>query len=331
MTRQRYSVKESLNRILLLFLGRPVPTDAPDSVPGEVLSEDEALSDLTELFGGSLPNETATLPSAITVPAANIPAGSFSTPGHVHPTYDLLLYEDGIFLVTGTAIHFNDDLDVVVSGTSIFVSPSEDFVLTTLQVGTPPNYMYVESDGTVRLTGSATAWEDLRVDGLNTRVGVVAPTDETGFRGNNNFYARNFVHTQADEVQFQVQFPHNMAAGSTVSPHFHFSPWITGTQDVQAVRFILEYYWASLHEEFTTGSSHAMSYTWTGSNQWVHLIADDESGDLDTSGKGLSSIMKCRLYRDNTVANNLAGKVTFLYFDVHYEVDSFGSSQEFIK
>jgi hypothetical protein len=46
---------------------------------------------------------------------------------------------------------------------------------------------------------------------------------------------------------------------------------------------------------------------------------------------GLSSMIHCRLYRDNTVANNFAGKLTILEFDMHYEIDGFGSSQELIK
>ena len=62
MTRQRYSVRESLNRILLLFEGKPVSQDDPGTVQGTVLSENEAWSDLAELIGGSLPNETLTLP-----------------------------------------------------------------------------------------------------------------------------------------------------------------------------------------------------------------------------------------------------------------------------
>jgi hypothetical protein len=45
----------------------------------------------------------------------------------------------------------------------------------------------------------------------------------------------------------------------------------------------------------------------------------------------LSSMLHCRLYRDNTVGNNFAGKLTFLEFDLHYEIDGFGSSQEWIK
>lgn len=52
---------------------------------------------------------------------------------------------------------------------------------------------------------------------------------------------------------------------------------------------------------------------------------------LDMTGKTLSSVLKCRLYRDNTIANNLADKVAMLYVDFHYEVDAIGSAQEYIK
>src|SRR5512139_3748344 len=67
MTRQRYSSKESWNRIVRLFEGKPVPTDAPGAVTGEVLSEDAAISDLAELFAGSLPGETLSFPSSFGV------------------------------------------------------------------------------------------------------------------------------------------------------------------------------------------------------------------------------------------------------------------------
>ena len=343
MTRQRYSAKEALHRILRLFENKPVLTDAPDTITGDLLSENESLSDLAELLAGSLPNETATLPSAITVPVTNIPTGSFSAPdhlhsvysisSHIHPTYDLRVFEDSLFEVTGTAVVFGSNLNVSVTGTTFFVSLDPNVSITTLQVGTAPNYAYISNDGTFKLTGSATGYEDFRIDGLRTTVGVTAPTDETGFRGNANFLARNFVHNQADEVQFDVQLPHAWNAGSEISPHVHFSPWITGTASVQAARFILEYYWANINDTFpANSSSFAMEYTWTGSSQWKHLLAEHTGTvELVDVAKNMSSIMKARLYRDNTIANNLQGKVTFLYFDIHYQVDGFGSADEYTK
>lgn len=65
MTRQKYSDKESLNRIQRLLVGKPVPQDDPGTIPDDLLSENEALSDITELLGDSLPNETLTLPAAV--------------------------------------------------------------------------------------------------------------------------------------------------------------------------------------------------------------------------------------------------------------------------
>ena len=65
MTRQRYSEKESMNRIVRIFEGNSLSDDTPDTVPGDVLSENEALSDITELLGDSLPNQTFTLPQAV--------------------------------------------------------------------------------------------------------------------------------------------------------------------------------------------------------------------------------------------------------------------------
>ena len=62
--RQRYNKTESLNRILRLLQNNPVATDVPETPQGEILSESEALSDLAELLAGSLPGQTAIVPSA---------------------------------------------------------------------------------------------------------------------------------------------------------------------------------------------------------------------------------------------------------------------------
>lgn len=57
MTRQRYSKKESINRIVRILEDKAPSSDQPDTLTGEILSEDEAWSDFAELLAGSLPNE----------------------------------------------------------------------------------------------------------------------------------------------------------------------------------------------------------------------------------------------------------------------------------
>lgn len=63
MTRARYNYRESINRILRIFEGKALPTDNPETLTGEVLSTDEAASDLAELLAGSLPGESFVVPS----------------------------------------------------------------------------------------------------------------------------------------------------------------------------------------------------------------------------------------------------------------------------
>lgn len=61
---QRYSAKEALNRIVRLLKGSPPATDVPGEVTGEILSEDHALSEIAEIMAGSLPGESARLPTS---------------------------------------------------------------------------------------------------------------------------------------------------------------------------------------------------------------------------------------------------------------------------
>jgi hypothetical protein len=70
MARQRYSKKEAINRFLRYWIGQAVPSDEPDSLSGEILSEDEAWSDIAEAFGNSLPNQTPTIPDSVKASAA---------------------------------------------------------------------------------------------------------------------------------------------------------------------------------------------------------------------------------------------------------------------
>lgn len=182
--------------------------------------------------------------------------------------------------------------------------------------------------GSVKLDSGL--WDDSQVSPTSARLGVVAPTVETGFRGDANFQAENFLDSQADEVQFLLQLPHTWKEGDAIHPHVHFSPWTTGTGNVQ---FILEYYQANVNEQFPASpSTHTMIYNVASNKQWYHLIADNATDTgITMTGKTVSNILYCRLYRDNTVASNLAARVTLLGVDYHYVKDSLGSRSEYKK
>ena len=115
MTRQRYSVKESLNKIIRLFQGETI-SELPDTISGEVLSEGEALSDLTELFNNSLPNQTFSLPIAIqsAMTSAGFASGTATSLTMITGTTQVL--------VGATVMVFGAGLSVSVTGTSAFIN-----------------------------------------------------------------------------------------------------------------------------------------------------------------------------------------------------------------
>lgn len=158
MTRQRYSVMESLNRILRLFLGSPVPTDAPETVPGEIRSEDEALSDLAELFANSLPNETLTIPIAMQIAMEN---AGFATGS---PS-EMLLYNfsGDLSLATGTYRIYNRWGDTFTFQ-EVFLSVSEAPTDASIIVDINKNGSSIfSSNPTIpagSLTGSSVAFSD---------------------------------------------------------------------------------------------------------------------------------------------------------------------------
>lgn len=178
-------------------------------------------------------------------------------------------------------------------------------------------------------------YDDLRIDALSARSGVVAPTTEGGFAGDANILSTNFVSNQADEIQFPVQFPHSYKEGSHCHPHIHYSPFDNVADGTYNVKFILEFYWCNVNDKFTTLGKQTFEMsdsivTVSNNRKWDHLIARNVS-DLVMTGFKISNVWKCRLYRDNTVANNFPGKISLTYFDIHIEQDSEGSEFEFSK
>ena len=67
MTRQRYSFNEALQRILLVLKGETPATDVPNQLQGDgnTVPWDVSLSDIAEIFQGSLPGETFHLPGSV--------------------------------------------------------------------------------------------------------------------------------------------------------------------------------------------------------------------------------------------------------------------------
>lgn len=188
-----------------------------------------------------------------------------------------------------------------------------------------------------RLVGAETVWDDLMIPGTSVKATGNSPPDMAGgFAGDNtlDLYVFDGVNT-LEQVFFTIQLPHCWKQGSTIYPHVHISPTHTngGDTNERVIRFSLEYTWANIWDTFgATATLNLDSDAFVpNTSQWKHLLCKNATG-IDGTGKTLSSMLVCRLFRDPAdAADTYPQDVAFLQFDIHYEIDSLGSEQEYIK
>lgn len=208
-----------------------------------------------------------------------------------------------------------------------------------ISVGGSSSYLGVGEDGTLRLYGDATSWDDLRVHLTSTKLGGANDPAYGAFMtdggGSTGVYTYIFDQTNEQEVFFDVQLPHAWKQGSTIYPHVHWAPVADGTAG-QVVSWGLEYTWSDIGEVFGAtaiayGNAHVPADSVLLENK--HYLTPIGSG-IAATGKTLSSVLVCRFFRDATgtgATDSFGDDAHALSVDFHYEIDSFGSDTEYTK
>jgi hypothetical protein len=198
------------------------------------------------------------------------------------------------------------------------------------------NYTKITADGSLSYVGNATRWEDLKVP-VNS-VKIKNTTDAAtwdGFIGDTALLW--FQNGKSQDVVFTVQMPHAWKQGTAIMPHVH---WTTGRNGAglapgtTRVTWGLEYYWANAGDKFPTTINIITGNTAPTDTDGTidlreHVITPLGTDGIGASGKTLSSMLVCRLYR--SASDTYSGDAGLLEIDFHYQVDSDGSNQEYTK
>lgn len=219
---------------------------------------------------------------------------------------------------TGEAVGdgFQFGIDGSQNGFIINKEPGKNIIL-----GGATDNTTVENDGTVVFNGAATTWEDLRVS-INLRTSAGNPPTLTQF-GTTGLYVYAFSGSSGtDNIYFEVQLPHSWKEGSTIYPHVHWAPNSNGTGNV---KWFLEYSWENIGATFPNSTTTINSVEAAGGEQFVHHMTNIGAG-ISGTGKNISSILLCHLYRDAGDSQDTYGDWAFLFgFDIHYEINTVGS------
>lgn len=166
---------------------------------------------------------------------------------------------------------------------------------------------------------STSAWEDLRVSVNSVRVPTSANPGWGAFLTNLSILW--FDKNNDEEVYFSVQMPHQWKEGTDIKPHVHWTP---GTStDTGSCRWALVYSWANIDGTFPATTEIAVNDPGSGTAN-DHQLAG--LPDISGTGKTISSMLICKLYRDaNSVADTFDADAGLLEIDFHFEIDAPGS------
>ena len=225
-----------------------------------------------------------------------------------------------------------------LTGVKITTGPTATILpaTSTLQVagttttGGTSDYTNFEADGTMRMYGKATVYDDIRVPLFTrTTAGYTSPTFTGGFAGNAGLWVYEFGGgTIANSLFAEVQMPHSWA-GDTIWPHFHWSPTTTGDGNVI---WNVEYTMVEIGGTFNNSTTHgtlSTAATAAGGTAWVHKITGTSSPIVPTTSQdGLSTVLVIRIYRNPTGSDTYADDAALVSFDIHFKINKIGSRGE---
>lgn len=198
--------------------------------------------------------------------------------------------------------------------------------LTNMLFGTETDNTTFEADGSMQMNGSATVWNDIYTSLLGKRLFSTVGTVDYDYADNAIVFSPNgSISDLNDVVNFSIQFPHSIKTNSVLDLHVH---WVQ--TDATDRQFTVKYRIQSNGEVtatawtttvVSTNANNVFSYVSGNLNQITDLL------DIDVSSASLSSVIEFQFTRTDAVAGDLQVK----FVDCHYEMDTLGSRQEYVK
>lgn len=138
-----------------------------------------------------------------------------------------------------------------------------------------------------------------------------------------------FASDATELVHMHFQMPHAWKAGSTISPHLH---WMKSSDASGGVVWKMRYKWCEIGDTFPAYSDldTAVEKVSAGDLEGIHGLY--EFSEITDADKTLSSMIIVELSRvHDATADTYAADAKLLEFDIHYQIDSLGSSDEYVK
>ena len=168
-------------------------------------------------------------------------------------------------------------------------------------------------------------WDDLRfpASGLNPPGPISAPgTDsDTGLL--------LFEDAKTQVMAGVAQMPHHWQESSEIRPHVHWLQPAAGNVLWRLEYRLIPAYNGEFPASWTTIDNTTAVGTYPGTGTFINIT---NFGAIDMTGFKISSMVVFKLSRiGGDALDTMTASASLLEFDIHYQIDSFGSRQQFIK
>lgn len=198
------------------------------------------------------------------------------------------------------------------------------------------NAVYDEESDAIKIN-MATQWDDLRfplygsnIDSNAGRVDINYFNGTLGFATNARF--------PNEPISMIAQLPHSWKAGTIIKPHIH---WIQ--RSVNLPNWLLAYKIMKNGEAVNIDTNFDNHIKVACSAELFPYVSGEimqicQFPDIDTTGMDISDTIHFVLFRDTANTSGLFAGADpsseiehSIEFDIHYQVNSFGSNQEYVK
>lgn len=185
------------------------------------------------------------------------------------------------------------------------------------KIGDGTNYTEFEADGTIAFSGTATVFDDLRVNLAN----VKAPaSDSPNWTLYKSCELPAYSATATNTLYFNAQLPHTYKQGSDLVFHMHV---IYPNANAGNSVWRLTYSWANVDGTFPSETTETLTFASpvAGDTNKIHAFTT-----ISGTGKTMSSVLICSLTRlGGDVADTYASVIYAVQADFHFEIDTVGS------
>ncbi len=265
--------------------------------------------------------------------AQNVAINTTGNNPDVSAMLDVVSSDKGLLIPRVSLTSVTDNSTIASPATSLLVYNTNASLTGTNADGT--GYYYnagtAASPVWTKLTPYGVKWDDFRVT-LDKGSNAAALDYISGTSGPQIWFFRN--NEGIESMSFTVQLPHTWKEGTTIYPHIHWMPKTSGSGNVV---WNLDYTWANYDattpEVFPAVTTSTVTATgpFTANSHAITGLTTGGAG-IDGTGKKISSILICRIWRNSSLSgdtyNSDAG---LLFLDFHIQVDGSGSNQQYTK